>query len=117
MNIVLKMFLLLLLLFQLILIIVTVKKKKLTMKFASFWLFIILIMAIIVVFPNIVFNISELSGFEEPSNMIFLLGFFFLFYMIFILTTSLSIQNEKIKLLIQEVSMLKKRVDKNGKKE
>lgn len=115
MNIVLKISLLLLLIFQLFLIIRTVKKKKLTMKYASFWIILIILMGIVVIFPNIVFKLSSLAGFEEASNMIFLLGFFFLFYVSFIITTSISIQNEKIKLLIQELSMLKESVNKNGK--
>ena len=116
MNIVLKISLLLLLVFQLFLIIRTVKKKRLTMKYASFWIFLIILMTIVVIFPEIVFKISKLAGFEEPSNMVFLLGFFFLFYVSFI-TTSISIQNEKTKLLIQEISMLKESVNKNGKKD
>lgn len=116
MNIILKISLLILLVFQLFLIITTVRKKKLTMKYASFWIVLILMMAIIVIFPSIVFKLSKLAGFEEPSNMIFLLGFFFLFYVSFIITTSISIQNEKIKLLVQEVSLLKESVNKNGKR-
>lgn len=117
MSVILKIFLIALLIFQLILIVNTVKRKKISMKYASFWIFLILIMAIVVIFPKIVFIISKIFGFEKASNMIFLLGFFFLFYIIFILTTSISIQNEKIKLLIQELSLLKERVDKNGKKD
>jgi hypothetical protein len=72
-------------------------------------------MSIVVIFPGIVFKLSNIAGFEEASNMIFLLGFFFLFYVSFIITTSISIQNEKIKTLIQEVSLLKESVEKNGK--
>lgn len=117
MNIVLKLSLLLLLVFQLFLIIRTVKKKRLTMKYASFWILLIILMTIIVIFPEIVFKVSKLAGFEEPSNMVFLLGFFFLFYVSFIITTSISVQNEKIKLLIQEISMLKESVNENGKKD
>ena len=117
MNIVLKISLLLLLVFQLFLIIRTVKKKRLTMKYASFWIFLIILMTIVVIFPEIVFKNSKLAGFKEPSNMVFLLGFFFLFYVSFIITTSISIQNEKTKLLIQEISMLKESVNKNGKKD
>lgn len=117
MSIELKIFLLLLLVFQLLLIIRTVKRKKLTMKYASFWIVLIILMGIVVIFPNIVFELSSLAGFEEASNMIFLLGFFFLFYVSFIITTSISVQNEKIKLLIQEVSMLKESVNNNGKKD
>ena len=117
MNSILKIFLIVLLIFQVILIVETVKRKKFSMKYASFWILIILLMAIVVIFPSIIFKISELFGFEKSSNMIFLLGFFFLFYIIFILTTNISIQNEKIKLLIQEISILKERVDKDGKKD
>lgn len=115
MNSILKIFLLTLLLFQLLLIIRTVKLKKLSMKYASFWILLLLLMAIVVVFPNIVFKLSSMFGFEASSNMIFLLGFFFLFYVIFILTISISMQNKKINLLVQELSMLKESVNKNGK--
>ena len=116
MNISLKIFLLVLLLLLLFLIIKTIKSKKLSMKYGSFWIFLIIIMVIIVIFPQLLFKISNIFGFEVASNMIFLLGFFFLFYIIFILTISLSIQNNKIKTLIQEISILKESV-KNGKKE
>ena len=107
----LQFFLLLLLLFQLLLIIRTLKNKKLSMRYGSFWIFLLLLM-----FPSILFKISSIVGFEVASNMIFLIGFFFLFYIIFILTISISVQNEKIKLLIQELSLLKESVN-NGKKE
>lgn len=117
MNNSLKIFLILLLLFQVFMIINTVKRKKLTMRYASFWLFLIFLMIGIVMFPDIIFKLSELAGFEKPSNMIFLIGFFFLFYISFIITTSISKQNEKIKLLIQELSILKESEEKNGKKE
>lgn len=116
MNISLKIFLIVLLLLLLFLIIKTIKSKKLSMKYGSFWIFLIIIMTIIVIFPQLLFKISSVLGFEVASNMIFLLGFFFLFYIIFILTISLSIQNNKIKTLIQEISILKESV-KNGKKE
>lgn len=117
MNIVLKVFLLFLLLFQLFLIINTVKRKKLTMKYASFWIFLITMMTVVVLFPQMVFKLSSILGFEKTSNMVFLLGFFFLFYVSFIITMSISIQNEKIKLLIQEISILKEREKNDGKKE
>ena len=116
MNISLKLFLIALLLLLLFLIVKTIKNKKLSMKYGSFWIFLLIIMAIIVIFPQLLFKISKAFGFEVASNMIFLLGFFFLFYIIFILTISLSIQNDKIKVLIQEISILKERV-RNGKKE
>lgn len=115
MSINLKIFLLLLLAFQIFLIVRTVRRRKLSMKYGSFWIALILLMAVVVIFPEILFEISKLFGFEVASNMIFIIGFFFLFYIIFVLTTSISVQNEKIKNLVQEVSLLKENVDKNGK--
>ena len=117
MSITLKITLISLLLLQLFLIINRVKRKKMTIKYASFWIFLIIIMSIVTLFPTIIINLSKIMGFEKTSNMIFLIGFFFLFYTSFIITTSISIQNEKIKTLIQEVSMLKEGVENNGKKE
>lgn len=87
------------------------------MKYASFWIFLITMMTVVVLFPQMVFKLSSILGFEKTSNMVFLLGFFFLFYVSFIITMSISIQNEKIKLLIQEISILKEREKNDGKKE
>ena len=115
MNIILKLFLFLILIFQLILIIHTIKKRKMSMRYGSFWIFLLILMSIAVIFPNILISISDYFGFEVASNMIFLVGFFFLFYIIFILTISLSKQKDQIKSLIQEVSILKERVQKDGK--
>lgn len=117
MSSILKIFLLTILFLQLILIIHTTKKRKFSIKYATMWILLIFGMAFVVIFPNILYTISSFFGFEVASNMIFLLAFFFLFYMIFILTASISIQNEKIKLLLQEISLLKESVDKDGKKE
>ncbi|MBQ8219160.1 MAG: DUF2304 domain-containing protein [Bacilli bacterium] len=117
MSIELQIFLIILLLFQIFLIIKTVKSKKMSMKYCSFWLVIIFILIFITIFPNLIFKLSDFLGFEKTSNMIFLIGFFFLFYIIYSLTISLSIQNNKIKRLIQEVSLLKESENTNGKKD
>ena len=116
MNINLKVFLILLIIFQFVLTIWSVKEKKLTMRYASFWIFLSIIMLLVVLFPKVVFSLSNFIGFKVTSNMIFILCFFFLFYISFIITTTLSIQNRKIKLLIQELSMLKE-FYKNDKRE
>ena len=116
MNFSLKISLIVLLVIQLFLIIGRMKKKKMTIKYACFWIILVFIMALVVIFPETIFKLSEKVGFVEPSNMVLLLGFFFLFYLSFIITTSISIQNEKIKTLIQEVSLLKERVNEYEKR-
>ena len=111
----LKIFLLILVVIQLILIVRTIKLRKLSIRYGSFWIFLLLLMIIPVVYPNIFVIISKFFKFEATSNMVFIIGFFFLFYINFILVTNISAQNDKIKQLIQEVSILKERIDKNGK--
>lgn len=117
MSTILKMFLIIILLFQLILVVNTVRKKQISMKYASLWIVLVLAMCMVVIFPQIVMFMSELMGFETTSNMVLLLGFFFSFYMIYIHTISISVQNEKIKLLIQEISILKEKLNDDGKKD
>lgn len=116
MNKVLQIFLIVLLIVQIILIIRTLKKKKMAMKYATVWILIILLMFTVTIFPNLLFDISDFFGFETTSNMVFLLGFFFLFYMCFIQMLSLSKQKQEIVTLIQEISILKEKI-KDGKKD
>lgn len=113
MNITLRMFLILLLIVQTILIIHKIKSKKISMKYGSLWLIVIILLIIVTIFPSIIINISKLLGFEAASNMVFLIGFFALSYINFTLSISISIQNEKIKNLIQEISLLKAKEEKD----
>lgn len=116
MSITLKITLLILLFIQLVLIMSRVKRKRFTMRYAVFWIILIGIMSLVVIFPTFVFKLSHFAGFEKSSNMIFLLSFFFLFYLSFIITTMVSNHNDKIKILTQEISMLKERVDNSEKR-
>lgn len=113
MNITLRIFLIVLLIVQVILIIHKIKSKKISMKYGSLWLIVFMLLIIVSIFPTIIINISKLLGFEAASNMVFLIGFFVLSYINFTLSISISIQNEKIKNLIQEVSLLKEKDKKN----
>lgn len=117
MSTTLKIFLILILFLQLMLTINTVRKKRISMKYASLWIVLIIIMGIIALYPKIVMILSDLLGFEKTSNMVLLLGFFFSFYMIYIHTISISVQNEKIKLLIQEISILKEKIKNESSKD
>lgn len=101
------------------LILKSIKKKKLQMSFSIFWLITGILLIIALLIPNLVENISKLLGFEVPANMVFCLTIFVSFYLIFNLTVALSKENKKNTLLVQELSMLKKRVEKleeNNKK-
>lgn len=111
MQISLKLVLIVITLIYIFLILKSIKKKKLQMSFSLFWLITGILLIIALVIPNLVENISKTLGFEVPANMIFCLTIFVSFYLIFSLTVALSKENKKNTLLIQEVSLLKKRVN------
>lgn len=111
MQISLKLVLIIMTLIYIFLILKSIKKKKLQMSFSLFWLITGILLIIALVIPNLVENISKTLGFEVPANMIFCLTIFVSFYLIFSLTVALSKENKKNTLLIQEVSLLKKRVN------
>lgn len=112
MQISLNLVLIVITLIYIFLILKSIRKKKLQMSFSLFWLITGILLIIALLIPNLVENISKALGFEVPSNMVFCLTIFVSFYLIFNLTVALSKENQKNTLLVQEVSMLKKRVEK-----
>lgn len=117
MNISLNLVLVVITLVYLFLIIKSIRNKKLQVSFAIFWIITGVLLIIALLIPNLVENISKMLGFEVPANMIFCITIFVSFYLIFNLTVSLSKENKKNTLLVQELSILKKRVDKLEEKE
>ena len=117
MNNNLKIFLVILILFNLILILKTLRAKKISIKYGIYWITLLILLIISGCFPNIYIYISDILGFESTSNMIFLLGFFFLFYLCFLLITNISLLNDKVKTLVQEISILKQKIENEEEKD
>lgn len=116
MNDNLKLFIVIIILLNLILIIRTLKLKRISIRYGVLWITLLILLLFVGLFPNLFIYVSDFFGFESASNMVFLLGFFFLFYLNFLLITNISLLNDKIKILIQENSILKERVDRNERK-
>ncbi len=112
MNIVLRIVLIVITLIYLAYLIRSVKNKKLQISFSTFWIISSVILIIAISVPNLIEWISYTLGFATPSNMIFVLAIFLSFCLIFDLTTKLSQEHKKNVLLIQEISILKERVNK-----
>ena len=98
-------------LIYILLILRSIRRKKMNVSFSIFWIIAGFILIIFAIVPNMVEAISKMLGFEAPSNMLFVLTIFIAFYLIFNLTTIISQENKKNILLIQEVSLLKKKVE------
>ena len=98
-----------------ILIAIFLKKNSMSIKSSVAWLLLPIIFLIIAIFPDPLAHLSAWLGFETFSNFLFLVIIGALVVICFFLTISLSKQQTKITKLIQELSILKEKV--NGKKQ
>lgn len=112
MTITLRIELIIFALLSIIFILWTVKKEKLLIKYALLWILAGCLILVAVIIPNFIESIAKLLGFATPSNMIFLVAIIILLYISFSLTIVVSKQSSRIRLLIQELSLLKKKTKK-----
>ncbi len=116
MSINLRIVLITVVLIYLFVIIKQIKKKKLQINFCIIWIIISTLLIIAVSIPNFIETISKSLGFEVASNMVFFLTIFIAFYLIFMLTMRISQENTKTRELIQEISILNKKIDEMERK-
>lgn len=100
----------------LILILKSVKRRKLNINFSIFWILISIVLIVSIAMPNMVEFFSRLLGFEKASNMIFFLTIFIIFYIILVLMVYISKEIQKNISLVQEISILKNRIQELEKK-
>lgn len=98
-----------------ILITIFLKKNSMSIKSSVAWLLLPIVFIIIAIFPDPIARFSNWLGFETFSNFLFLIITGLLIVICFFLTISLSKQQNKITKLIQELSILKEKL--NGKKQ
>lgn len=98
-------------LFIILLIINLLKKDRVPIKISLLWLFAAFLILFIGAFPECLKLLLDLLGFKTLSNMLggILLGI--LFVISISLTVVISGQKKRNQILIQEISLLKKRVD------
>lgn len=91
-------------------IIYILRKGKITIKYALVWLTAAFVLLLFLIFPSLFIWLTNILGFSIGSNMIFAGLIAMLIFINIILTVIVSGQNNKIRLLIQEVSMLKEKI-------
>ena len=84
-----------------------IKKDKIKVKYAVLWILLFGPLFIFLLIPGLLELFTLLLGFQMSSNMIFSLLLSVLVIINISLTGIVSSQDKKIRLLIQEVSMLK----------
>lgn len=97
-----------LIIFSLVFLIVVFKavnKKKLWLQHSLVWILISCSMILIAIFPKIVTWLCGITGIETPSNLVYLMGIIALIIVTFLQSIIISSQANKIKTLIQMVSI------------
>ena len=111
MSVTLRIALIVITIIYILLILRSIRNKKLNVSFSIFWIITGIVLIICAIVPHFIEWISSKLGFEKASNMVFCLAIFMAFYLIFNLTTIISQEYRKNTLLIQEISLLKKKVN------
>ena len=93
-----------------IIILYYLKKRMLELKYTLIWLAAGVVMGIMLIFPGLLEWFRSLLGIESNMNALYMLCFAFIIMILMTLTSIVSRQMLKIRVLIQEISMLEKRV-------
>lgn len=92
-----------------------VSKTVLELKYTFIWISFSMITIFLSLFPNLLKEISELVGIQLPVNALFLFGFCFVFCIMFSLTAIASRNAQRVKVLNQELAILKNMVEEQQK--
>lgn len=95
-----------------IVVTVVLRKGRIPIKYSLLWYFSSLIVFLVAVFPFSIEFLARLLGFATLSNLITAIVIGILLFLTMALTIITAGQKKKITLLIQEVSMLKEKVNK-----
>lgn len=93
-----------------IIILYYLKKKMLELRYTLIWLAAGLCMGIMVFFPSLLIDFVHLLGIESNMNGLFILCLAFIIAILMMLTAIVSRFAMKVRTLIQEISMLEKRI-------
>lgn len=93
-----------------IIILYYLKKRMLELRYTLIWLAAGVCMGIMVFFPSLLIDFVHLLGIESNMNGLFILCFAFIIAILMMLTAIVSRFAMKVRTLIQEISMLEKRI-------
>lgn len=103
-------------LFLIILTTYFLKKGRIPEKYSLLWYVFSLIIMLVGIFPNLFGIVSSTLGFQTISNLIIGIIIFLLMLLNMALTIMIAGQKKKNTLLIQEISILKQKVQENERR-
>lgn len=93
-----------------LLIMIFLKKRTLELKYTLLWLLAGVVMAFFIFFPRALYNLVRSFGIESAMNGLYVMCIGFIIILLMSLTSIVSRQTNKIRVLIQENAMLEKRI-------
>lgn len=97
-----------------ILTVYLIKKNMLELKYSFLWILLSIFSISLAVYPEIMLYISLFLGIQLPVNALFLFGFYFVLSILFSLTIIVSKNAKRVKLLNQELAILKNMVEEKN---
>lgn len=88
-----------------IFVFIKIKKSQFKIGDTLYWLLFCLLLLVMSIFPKAIFWISNLIGFESPSNFIFVAIIFLLLVKIFLLDARVSKNEDKLTKLSQRYAI------------
>ncbi len=82
-----------------------IKKSQFKIGDTLYWLFFSVFLLLMSIFPKVVYWISDLIGFEAPSNFIFVVIIFLLLIKIFLLDARVAKVEDKLTKLAQKYAI------------
>ena len=89
-----------------------IKKENVNIKYSLVWLVLFVLLLICLLVPGLLEFITKLLGFQTSSNMVLSLLIAVLVIINITNTVINSHQDKKIRLLVQEISILKRKINK-----
>lgn len=93
-----------------VIILYYLKKRMLDLKYTLIWLLAGVVMGVMVFFPQLTVYFARSIGMTDNMNGLYVLVIGFIICILMTLTSIVSRQTLKIRVLIQEVSILEKRI-------
>lgn len=98
------------LIFYFVMILIFLKNKTLELRYTLLWMFAGAILALLVIWPELLSRFVKLVGIQSNMNGLFIMAIAFIVMIMMSLTSIVSRQTNKIRHLIQEIAILEKRL-------
>lgn len=99
-------------LFTLLYVLRKIRKSQLQLQDSLFWIFLSFVFILMAAFPQVIYLISRLFGFQAPVNLVFLIMIFILLLKVFLSSIKISQLENKLDQLIQETAISENLRDK-----